>query len=314
MDRLGLDWETLRKANRRLSMVRMPGYGLAGSWRDNPAFAQTIEQSSGMAWITGFLDDQPRTMVGPCDLGAGVHAAFAALVALIERDRNGRGSMVEVPMLEAGMAMTAAQVATFSAYGHLLERQGNRSEHACPQGVYRCQGADSWIAISVETNAQWSTLVELMQAEDLLEDLSLSTSQGRRSAQEAIDQRISSWCSEMNNMDLARKLCAAGISAGELVDPCLIQEHPHFASNGFIEPLEHTELGIQPVPSLPFRFASVERWYRHRSPLLGEDNEAVICGMLGHSQCEFEALAESKAIGWAPDGYEYHRPDRQRDF
>ena len=69
----------------------MPAFGLSGPWRDNVGFAQTMEQISGLAWITGHADDQPRIQRGPCDPLAGMHAAFATQVALAEREKSGRG-------------------------------------------------------------------------------------------------------------------------------------------------------------------------------------------------------------------------------
>ena len=71
IERFGLTWEALQELNQQLVMVRMPGFGLSGPWKDRPAFAQTIEQASGIAWVTGFKDDQPRVVLGPCDRRTG---------------------------------------------------------------------------------------------------------------------------------------------------------------------------------------------------------------------------------------------------
>ena len=73
----------------------MPAFGLGGPWRDHTGFAQTMEQMSGLAWLTGHVDDQPRIQRGPCDPLAGMHAAFAFLVALARRDASGEGVHVE---------------------------------------------------------------------------------------------------------------------------------------------------------------------------------------------------------------------------
>ena len=79
----------------------MPAFGLSGPWRDHIGFAQTMEQIRGLAWVTGHADDQPRIQRGPCDPLAGMHAAFALLVALARARATGRGVHVEVPMVEA---------------------------------------------------------------------------------------------------------------------------------------------------------------------------------------------------------------------
>ncbi len=86
-----------------LIVVRMPAFGLTGPWRDLPGFAQTMEQVSGLAWVTGFPDGPPLIPRGPCDPIGGLHAALATLLALGERDRTGLGQTVEVPLLGVGL-------------------------------------------------------------------------------------------------------------------------------------------------------------------------------------------------------------------
>ena len=88
-------------------MVRMPAFGLDGPWRDRPGFAQTMEQVTGLAWLTGHVDDQPRIQRGPCDPNGGMHAVVGALVALELRDRTGVGSLVESTMFEAALNISA---------------------------------------------------------------------------------------------------------------------------------------------------------------------------------------------------------------
>src|SRR5580704_9190456 len=103
-----------------------------------------------MAWLTGYRDGPPLAPGGPADLFAGLHAAFAALAALADRSRTGRGRSMEVPMVDVGLSVAAELVIERTGAGVLLERQGNRGPHAAPQGVYRCAGPDRWLAIAVE--------------------------------------------------------------------------------------------------------------------------------------------------------------------
>src|SRR5439155_912893 len=126
LDNLGLRYEDLARENPRLVMVRMPAFGLDGPWRDRTGFAQTMEQISGLAWVTGFADGPPVIPRGPCDPLAGLHAALALLVALEHRRRTGEGQLVESTMVEAALNATADQVLEWQAYGRLLGRDGNR--------------------------------------------------------------------------------------------------------------------------------------------------------------------------------------------
>ena len=162
MDNFGLTWERIAAANPQATLVRMPAFGLSGPWRDNMGFAQTMEQMTGMAWVTGFPDDQPRIQRGPSDPNAGMHAAFATIVALAAREQSGRGHHLEVTMVEGALNASAEQVIEYTAHGVVLERDGNRSPGAAPQGLYPAAGDDNWLAISVETDAQWEALVHAL--------------------------------------------------------------------------------------------------------------------------------------------------------
>ena len=161
IDQFGLDWEELHALNPRLIMVRMPAFGLDGPWRDRVGFAPTMEQLSGMAWRTGFSDGAPMAPRGACDPIAGAHAAVALAGCALHRDRTGEGQLVEVPMVEVALNLTAEQVIEQQVHGILLQREGNRGIGA-PQNVYRCAGDDAWIAVAVETDAQWRGLVRAL--------------------------------------------------------------------------------------------------------------------------------------------------------
>ena len=103
LEKFDLGWDVVHATNPRAVMVRMPAFGLDGPWRDRPGFAQTMEQVTGLAWLTGHVDDQPRIQRGPCDPNGGMHAVIGALVALEVRDRTGEGSLVESTMFEAAL-------------------------------------------------------------------------------------------------------------------------------------------------------------------------------------------------------------------
>ncbi|HPG27213.1 MAG TPA: CoA transferase, partial [Myxococcota bacterium] len=145
VENFGLDWENVHRLNPRTILVRMPAFGLSGPWRDNVGFAQTMEQISGLAWMTGHAEDQPRIQRGPCDPLAGMHAAFATLVALAEREKTGRGHLLECTMVEGALNAAAETAIEWSAYGVELSRDGNRGPEGAPQNVYACAGEERWI-------------------------------------------------------------------------------------------------------------------------------------------------------------------------
>ena len=155
LDQIGLDFAAVQAIRPDAVMLRMPGFGLDGPWRDNPAFAYAIESASGLSWLTGYPDRPPYEPYSIGDPNAGVHALNALLLALEHRRRTGQGVLVEAAMVDAALNISAEQIIEYSAYGALLERAGNRGPTAAPQNLYRTADIDefgrldSWVAIAV---------------------------------------------------------------------------------------------------------------------------------------------------------------------
>ena len=128
MDQFGLGADALLELNPELVVVRMPAFGLTGPWRDRVGFAPTMEQIAGLAWVTGLPEGPPVAPRGACDPLAGAHAAFAALAALEFADRTGRGQLVEVPMIETVLNVTAVQTMEFEVFGRSWRRRQPRAQ------------------------------------------------------------------------------------------------------------------------------------------------------------------------------------------
>ncbi len=306
LDGFGLGWERLQELNPKLSLVRMPAFGLDGPWRDNVGFAQTMDQISGLAWVTGHVDDQPRIQRGPCDPLAGMNAAFASMVALVERDQTGRGVHVECPMVEGALNAAAEQVVEYAAYGNVMQRMGNRSALAAPQGIYSCKGhapeLEKWLALSVTSDEQWASLVAVLDLPAWARAPELKTEAGRRSEHDRIDVELRAVFAERDLGATVDALLEVGIPAGRVWDTRRGSDHPQLVARGFYESVTHCVAGTHPTPTLPFRFASLDSWVRSPAPTLGQDNRAILCDLLGLTDEEYEALQRDDVIATRPAG------------
>jgi crotonobetainyl-CoA:carnitine CoA-transferase CaiB-like acyl-CoA transferase len=298
----GLEWEQIQAVNPRCLLVRMPAFGLSGPWRDNVGFAQTMEQVTGLAWITGHADDQPRIQRGPSDPNAGMHAAFALIVGLAERDATGRGSLLEVTMVEGALNAAAELVLEATAYGNLLERDGNHSPHVAPQGLYAARGDEQWLAVSVASDDEWQALVRVLGEPEWAVDPELKSYAGRRARQDELDERLAAWSVEQDADAAAELLVAHGVPAAVGRDPRSMYDHPQLQARGFYEEIDHPVVGTMPTPTLPFRFASVERWLRTPAPTLGQHNREILVDDLGVDEATYEQLRAADVIGDRPKG------------
>ena len=302
IEKWGLDWDHIHKVNPRAIYLRMPAFGLAGPWRERPGFAQTMEQLTGMAWITGHLDDQPRIMRGPCDPIAGLHGAMAMLVALWEREQTGEGVFVESTMVEAALNCAAEQIIEYTAYGNTMMRSGNRSPQAAPQGVYACPGFEQWLAISVVDDEQWRALRGVLGDPAWAADPLLDTLEGRHAQHDAIDDALSQWAAGCDLDEAVERLLARGVPAARCWDPRVQSRHPQMVARRFYEDLVHPSVGEHPAPTLPFHYAGVDRWTKSAAPTLGQHSRDVLMRVLGKTAVECDALEAAGVIGTRPKG------------
>jgi crotonobetainyl-CoA:carnitine CoA-transferase CaiB-like acyl-CoA transferase len=301
LDHFRLGWDDLRAVNPGLIMVRMPGFGLDGPWRDRVGFAQTMEMLCGMAWLTGYPDGPPVTPRGPCDPLAGLHAAFSLLCALDHRDRTGQGQLVEVPMIEAALNASAEQLVEFDAHGRLLERRGNRGPTAAPQNVYGCRDG-GWVALAVADDAQWRALCHVLGDPEWTTAPELDRADGRHARHDDLDRELAAWLAAQDPDDVVERLAAAGVPAAVVVSPPCVVDNAQLRFRQFFEPMEHPVTGPNLYSGLPMRLSrGPAAWNRVCSPTLGQHNREVLAGELGLADDELDALAAASIIGTAPD-------------
>lgn len=294
MANFGLEWDAVRAANPRTVMVRMPAFGLDGPWRDRVGFAQTMEQATGMAWMTGHADGPPVIPRGVCDPIAGLHAAFAAVAALAIRDRKGAGTHVESTMVEAALNVAAEMVVEYSRNGIAMRRNGNRGPGAAPQGVYRCRGDDEWVALAAMDGPARASLAALLDQPDLT---------GWDERADDIDKLISAWAARHSVTEAVDVLRAAGVAAARVTPAAALLTDPHLRARGFWETVDHPVAGSFLCTGMPFVFlGQPRRWIRRVPPLYGQHTDEVLTGILGHNEEDLADLRRSGTISDRPAG------------
>ncbi len=308
LDQIGLDFDTVRELRPDAIMMRMPGFGLDGPWRDKPAFAYVIEDASGITWLTGHPDQNPVEPYAVGDPNAGVHGLNALMLALAHRRRTGEGVRIEAAMVDAALNIAAEQVIEYSAYGNLLQREGNRGPTAAPQNLYRTSEPDEfgrpddWVAIAVATDEQWTSLVGALGNPSWATDDELVTFGGRRRHHDAIDERLSAWCATRTGDEIVQTLWDAGVPVAKVMQPHRVGDLPQLMYRGFYERVDHPINPTARHSTLPMRISSgPQRFHRTPAPLLGQHNREVLSG-LGLGDDEIAELEVQGIIGTAPAG------------
>ena len=298
MERLGLGYDVLRGHNDRLIYASGSGYGRSGPNRDYPAMDLTVQAMAGVMSVTGF-PDRPPVKAGPalCDFFGGVHLYGALVTALYERERTGRGRLVEVSMQEAVYASLASNLGLFYGSGGATPpRTGNRHGGLAeaPYNVYPTR--DGYIAIICVGETHWQSLARAMGRDDLLADPRFRSLAERVAHVDEIDALVSDFTSRFDKQELFDLLMRHRVPCAPVRDLVDVVNDVHMHQRGALQWIDHPIYGRVVLPNSPLRFDGVAPLPIAPSGELGRDNRAVFGDLLGYDAAEIEALAAAGVI------------------
>ena len=273
VEQFGLDYESLVAVKPDVILVRMPGFGLQGPWRDYVGWALNIEQTSGMSAVTGYADGPPCNPQGPADPVVGVHAGVALLAALEHRSRTGEGRLIEVAQIEVAACVTAEPVIEYSMTGVVQPRVGNR-RRGYLQGVYPTREDGVWVALSVP---------ESVSDQPVDHDV--------------FDEMVAAWTRAQTAAAIVEALRAQNIPAERVITGDQMYEISQLDARGFYEEFEHPITEAHRYPGWPFRITpGPTRHHRTAPPTLGQHNDEILRA-LGVSDYELATLRDQRVIG-----------------
>src|SRR5207302_9553398 len=188
----------------------------------------------------------------------------------------------------------------FTAHGEHLTRLGNRSPEAAPQGLYKCEGWERWLALSITDDDQWLALRKVLGEPDWALNQAFDTLEGRWAGHDELDERLSAWAADQDVADVVERLVEAGVPAVEAWDPRRESFHPQIQARGLYEDIAHPVVGVQPCIGLPVRWSGIDRWVRTPAPTLGQHNREVLSRLLGLTDAQLDELEAAGVIGYAP--------------
>lgn len=299
VEQFGIGYEELRVVKPDVIMVRMPGFGLEGPWRDYVGWAMVIEQATGMASVTG-PPERPMHPGGLADPVIGMHAAVAVQAALAHREHTGEGQLIEVAQLETGANLTAELVLEWSVRGERPARAGNRDARMAPQGVYPCRAdgpVPEWVALSVQTDEQWRALASALDRPDWTADPGLTTLAGRRARHDELDDGITAWTRSQAPVEVVVALRLAGLPVAPVLAVPRMYDDPQLVARGYYQELDHARTGTRRYPGWPVQFSFASEHHRRGAPTLGEHNREILAEDLGLTDDDIDALARDGVIG-----------------
>ena len=294
MEGWGLGYGALSEANPGLVMVRVSGYGQDGPYRDRPGFARIAHAFGGLTHLAGFPGGPPVTP-GSTSLGdymTGMYGAIGALMALRERERSGRGQVVDVALFEPVFRVLDELAPAYAAAGTIRGREGSNTLNACPHGHFEC-GDGRWMAVACTSDRMFGRLTSAMGRPDLLDRY--ATAAARIAGRDVVDGTVAAWLLSMDR-DTAMGLCLeAEVPVGPVNAVDEIFADPQFAARKMILRLTEAVVGEIAVPGVVPKLSRTPGRVASLGPALGEGN-ADVYGALGLSPERIGSLRERGVI------------------
>jgi formyl-CoA transferase len=298
LERWGLGPEALWAVNPRLIIVRVSGWGQTGPYAGRPGYASVAEAMGGIRYVMGHPDRPPiRPNLSLGDTIAGLHAAFAALVAVYARDvlGIGRGQVVDVSLAEAVFNMTESMLPEYDKLGVVRERQGTKLSGIAPTNTYRCQDG-RYVVIGGNGDSIFRRLMYAIGRPDLAEDPRLAHNDGRVAHEQEIDEAIEAWTQKHTLEEVVQILERAQVPCGPIYSIADVVKDPHFQARGLFEDVELAPGDWVKIPAIVPFLSETPGHTRWIGPPLGAHNEEIFGQLLGLSLSEIAALQEAGII------------------
>ena len=293
-NRLGIDYETLSKDNPRLIYGSISGFGQSGPYRDRPGYDQIAQGMGGLMSITGLPGQGPvRVGIPVADLTAGIFLAQGILVALLERERSGKGQWVHTSLLQAMVTMLDFQAARWLIAGEIPPQAGNDHPTVIPTGVFAT--ADGHINIAASGQNMFRRLCEALGTERLLDDPRFKTAADRSKNRKALAPELEKVFVTKPSAEWVELLNAKGVPSGPILDVKQVFENEQIQHLRMAVPVKHPALGEVRVQAPPVTLSRTPGSVRTHAPDTGEHTDEIL-GELGFSQAEVRELRAEKVV------------------
>ncbi len=299
MQRMGLDYEALKRINPALIMTAISPFGQSGPYKNYKAYQLNISHMSGQGYLLpiGALNlDRPPVKVGgnSGNFDPGLVASVAVMAALFWRGKTGKGQYIGMSKMEALMSMQRVESVTFPNSGVNMSRAGIAQQKRA-DGIFPCK--DGYVVVITPEEHQWRNFMKLIGDPPWSREPWCENRLERGRHGDKIRELISAWMKNKTKEEVFRKGQALSVPVAPANTAEDIVTSPQFNARGFFVEAEHPAAGkIDKFPSSPYRFSKTPWAVFRPAPRLGEHNEAVFCGRLGLTKDKLTQLKASGAV------------------
>jgi crotonobetainyl-CoA:carnitine CoA-transferase CaiB-like acyl-CoA transferase len=296
LERLGLGYDALSAVNPGLVMVRISGYGQTGPYAPRPGYGAICEAVGGVRHMTGHPDRPPdRVALATTDYLTSVYGAFGALAALRERDRSGRGQVVDVALYETAFTQMEPMVPAYDKLRFVPGREGPNLPSMAPNSLYPTRDG-GWVLIAANSNATFLRLLQAMGRTELLQDPRFESirSRGDKANMRALDEIIGQWTRQFDAAELERIVREAEVPTSRVYTIADIWDDPQYAARDMLVDVPHPRLGHVRQMGIVPKLSATPGSIRSTGPDTGADTAQVLQQFAG---VDAARLAELRAKG-----------------
>ncbi len=292
--RLGIDYESLRKVNKRIVLASLSGFGQDGPYVERGGFDQIAQGMSGIMSVTGFPEEGPTRVGGAiCDVMMGYQCAFGIAAALLERETSGEGQWVQTDLLNAGTSLIDFQVARYLFKGDVAKQGGNDHPSTMPVSSYRTK--DGYINIAASGDSIWKRLCKVLGRDDWLAMPEFSSDPLRVKNRKALNEALNTVLAARTSAEWIEALNAASVPCGPIYNMDQVFEDPQVKHLGIAARAKHPILGEIKMQNQPVKLSRTPGTVAVTTPELGEHTDEVLAS-IGYSKTDIAGLRDGKVV------------------
>ena len=300
LEKWGLDWPQLKEINPQCVLIRVKGMGCTGPHAADLTYGPNVGNTMGTTYLWNYPDAttataEPRTQHP--DFMGGVTGAFGVVLALIQRNKTGRGQWIDSAQVEIGASLLGPKYLEYSVNHREPKPEGNRSLVAAPYGPYQCKGNDRWCVIAVYGEDEWKRFAALVEESGSKRDSRFATHWQRIRHKDELDKWVTNWTLQRDPYDVMKTVQEIGVCAAVVQDvEDQFKRDVQYAATGFLVNLTEPEAGDVVTENVPVRLSESPGKVRGLAPLMGEHTYEIARNLLGLSDAEIARLEQEKVL------------------
>ena len=295
IERLGFSWDVCSAINPRLIYASISGYGQTGPNRERPAYDILLQAEGGLMSITGEQEGvSVKTGIAIADLTTALFAIQGILLAIIAREKTGRGQYIDMAIQDGQAALMSHAAGNFFGTGVPPGRMGNRHPSICPYRDFQC--SDGALIVAAANDSLWDRFARAIGRADLADDPTWKVNDDRVKGRDELEAILDKTMKGKTRAEWAEAISKGGVPCGPVKNIGEITSDPQVLHREMVIEMEHATTGTLKMMGIPVKLSDTPGEVKLPPPLLGEHTDEILGDLLGHSDEIIGELRDKNVI------------------